>query len=35
MSEDGRNNRAENTSEEIVADNIPEKTTISYRLNNH
>ena len=31
MSEDGRNNKAENTSEEIVADNIQGETTISYK----
>ena len=35
MSEDDRNNKAENTSEETVADNIPGENTISYGLNNH
>ena len=35
MSEDDRNNKAENTSEETVADNIPGETTISYSVKNH
>lgn len=31
MSEDGRNDKARNTSEEIVADNIQGENTISYK----